>query len=394
MRSRRGPDRRPPGRRVVLFAHPSADLYGADRMLLASVAAVRADGDRVVVVLPTDGPLGGALEVLGAQVRTVDFPVLRKQQLSARGSLSVARRTAAAGPALARMLRDLRPDLAYVNTITVPVWVAAARVARVPVLVHVHEAEEVGRLLGFALAAPLLLARTVVVPSLAARRALVRAVPGLTGRIRLVPNGVAAPPGAVPVAGRSAAIGRSVGPARLLLVGRLSPRKGTDVAVAAVIELRRAGHDVVLDLVGDTYAGYEWFEKELRQAADAAGLTDRVRFHGFHPDPDGFRVAADIVLVPSRVEPFGNVAVEALLAGRPLVASRVQGLTEIVRAGHTGLLTTPGDPVALAMAVARLLTDRALAGRLATAGRADAAARFGLDRYQARVRAVTTETRR
>ncbi|MGF7237756.1 MAG: glycosyltransferase family 4 protein [Frankia sp.] len=411
---------RPMGRGtpVVLFAHPSSDLYGADRMVLESVRAVGAGGDRVVVVLPadgplsTDGPLRAELERAGAQVRSACFPVLRKQHLSAVGALAVARYTGSTVPSLVRMLRDLRPGLVYVNTITIPVWTVAARVAGVPAVVHVHEAEEVGRLLGASLAAPLLLARAVIVPSLAARRALVRAVPGLAGRIQVVPNGVA-PPAGVPVvsavpapravpgspAPGAAATGRPArgrpdGPARLLLVGRLSPRKGTDVAVGALAELRRQGRDVVLDLVGDTFAGYEWFEKEVRRAADVAGLTDRVLFHRFHPDPAAFRAAADIVLVPSRVEPFGNVAVEALLAGRPLVASRVQGLTEIVQAGRTGLLVPPGDPVALADAVARLLDDHPLAERLAAAGRTDASARFGLDRYQARIRAAVTDTRR
>ena len=63
------------------------------------------------------------------------------------------------------------------------------------------------------------------------------------------------------------------------------------------------------------------------------------------------------MLVPSRVEPLGNTAVEAMLAQRPLVASRVQGLAEIVEDGRTRLLVPPGDPAALADATARFLED-------------------------------------
>ena len=63
------------------------------------------------------------------------------------------------------------------------------------------------------------------------------------------------------------------------------------------------------------------------------------------------------MLVPSRVEPLGNTAVEAIFAQRPLVASRVQGLTEIVEDGRTRLLVPPGDPAALADAIARFLED-------------------------------------
>ncbi|CAM5790212.1 Glycosyl transferase OS=Cellulomonas persica OX=76861 GN=CPE01_27910 PE=4 SV=1 [Cellulomonas persica] len=90
---------------------------------------------------------------------------------------------------------------------------------------------------------------------------------------------------------------------------------------------------------------------------------------------------ADVALVPSRVEPFGNAAVEALLAQRPVVVSRVQGLAEIVRDRETGLLVPPDDPAALASAVRELADDTALRERLAAQGRADALTRFGTQRY-------------
>jgi hypothetical protein len=402
---------------TVLFAHPSAELYGSDRMLVDSVRAVRDGGCRAVVVLPADGPLRPELDRAGAQVRFLDTPVLRKRYLSARGGVAMAWRTAGTVPSALRVLREVGPDVVYVNTLTIPVWQLAARAARVPCLVHVHEAEDVGRLVGIALAAPLLLARVVVVNSLTARRVLVGAIPRLAGRVRLVYNGVAppspvprspvprspvppspvppspVPPSTLPPRGRrGAAAGYE--PARLVLVGRLSPRKGTDVAVAALAELRRRGRDVSLDLVGSAFDGYAAFEETVRAVAASPGLAGRVHFHGFQSDVSRFLAAADIVLVPSRVEPFGNVAVEALLAGRPLVASGVQGLAEVVRPGRTGLLVPPDDPGALADAVARLLDDWPLAVRLAAAGRADALDRFGPDRYRTLIRDVVADASR
>jgi glycosyltransferase involved in cell wall biosynthesis len=94
------------------------------------------------------------------------------------------------------------------------------------------------------------------------------------------------------------------------------------------------------------------------------------------------------VLVPSRLEPFGNVAVEAQLAGKPVVASDVQGLPEIVQDGLTGLLVPPDDPAALAAAVGRLLDEPGLAERLAGSGAAAARQRFSPDRYRSGLRAA------
>jgi len=117
-------------------------------------------------------------------------------------------------------------------------------------------------------------------------------------------------------------------------------------------------------------------------------LAECVHFAGFSDVAAAFMRAADIVLVPSRVEPFGNVAVEAQLAGKPVVASAVQGLPEIVEDGRTGLLVAPDDPAALAAAVTRLLDEPGLAGRLAQSGADSAHLRFSPDRYRSDLRAA------
>lgn len=361
----------------VLVAHSSAELYGSDRTVLESVRALTRQGCTVLAVLPEHGPLEAPLRAAGAEVRVVRSVVLRKADLSPGGLVGLAARTLRALPGHLRLLRGSGAHLVYVNTINVPLWAPLARLAGIPVLGHVHEAEDgLPRAVALGLALPLLPARRVLVNSEAARAVLLRACPRLSGRTTTVYNGVPGPPeGPFPLPEHPPT------PLRLVLVGRLSHRKGTDVAVEAVLALRDRGVPVHLELVGADAPGGEEFGRALRARVAAAGAQDLVTFAGFRPDVWPRLAAADVVLVPSRLEPFGNVAVEAALAGRPLVVSGVQGLCEIVEDGRTGVVVPPDDAQALADAVVRLRDDWAAARALAGAALAGAEQRFGAERF-------------
>jgi glycosyltransferase involved in cell wall biosynthesis len=362
---------------TVLVAHPSPDVYGSDRQLIESLAGMRAADWAVTVCLPSAGPL---LDLMAdASVRVQPFPVLRKALLRPLALARLALATPRDLVRIVRTIRSIRPDVVYVNTVTIPLWILAARLTATPVLVHVHEAEEdPPRTLRIALNAPLLLASAVITNSEAARRVLLDVLPRLVRRTAVVPNGLS-DTGAEP-------LGRAES-GRLALVARLSPRKGVDVALDAVAILRGRGYDVSLDVCGTAYPGYEWFEHQLRERAGRSDLAGAIRFLGYVSPTAPVLAAASVVLVPSRTEPFGNTAVEGFLARRPVVASAVQGLAEIVTDGRTGLLVPPGDAAALASAIARILDDPQLAQSLAAAGRAEAETRFSSARFRRDIRA-------
>ncbi|MEU8192947.1 glycosyltransferase family 4 protein [Microbispora amethystogenes] len=336
-------------------------------MVLESVNSV-INTHHVLFVLPVDGPLTERLRAAGAEIAFLPVPVLRKSLLSPGGLLSLAWRTLTVLPRMVALLRRMRPSVLYVSTITIPLWIVVGRLAGVRVICHAHEAEQnLSPLVRRLLTAPVRLAHLTVANSEACLRTLTTA--GVRpDRVRVIYNGVPDRGDATPP--------RETPEGRLVLVGRLSPRKGTDVAVRAAALLRERGRAVRLTLVGAVFPGYEWFEEELRSIAG-----EEVEFAGFQDVVAPFLADADIVLVPSREEPFGNVAVEGMLAGRPVVASEVQGLAEIVRPGETGLLVSPGDPAALADAIEELLGDWPRALTMARAGREDACDRFALTRY-------------
>lgn len=369
--------------RTVVFAHPSPDVYGSDLQALETISGFVADGWRVVLVVPHEGPLLPLARDRGAEARVVPFPTVHRGLLAPAAAARFARESLRSLLTLVQGLRYLRPDAVWVNTLTEPIWLAAARVAGIPAVVHVHEAEQdAPRLMRAGLAAQIALARTAVVNSRAAAQAITDVIAGLAPRIELVYNGVEGP--AMPAQPRSP----HDGPARIALVGRLSPRKGTDIALEATALLRTSGIDAHLDLYGAVFPGYEWFEEELRARAARPDLAGAVTFHGYvRPVWDGL-AASDVVVVPSRTEPFGNVAVEAQLAGRPVVVAAVQGLTEIVDDGRTGLHTPPESPERLSLALREVLDSPHAAERLAATALTEAQRRFSVGRYRAEIAQV------
>ena len=325
---------------TLLIAHPSADMYGSDRVMLETVDAMTSRGWRVVVTVPSRGPLIAELDKRGVEVELRRTPVLSKAMLKPSKLFRSLVTAVTSIPQGIGMIRRLDADLVYVSTLTIPMWLVLATLLRRPVVCHVHESERTARrIVRRALAAPLFLADTLLVNSEYSRSVLVNSFPRLDRKLEVVDNAVPGPPHVVQ------ARAQLVQPINMTFVGRLSPRKGPQVAVELVRVLAQRGIDARLDLLGAVFPGYEWFETELRDRVRTAGLAEVVTFHGFVSDIWDQLEQADIVLVPSQGdEPFGNTGVEAVLAARPVIASAASGLDEAVR-GYSSAQSVPADDI-------------------------------------------------
>ncbi len=161
---------------------------------------------------------------------------------------------------------------------------------------------------------------------------------------------------------------------RLLFVGRLEHRKGAHMLLEVLPELLALHADWQCDLVGAVdvpgHGGRRMMERFLARHADAPWI-ERVRFHGAVSDEvlNEFYERCDVFVAPSLFESFGLTLVEAMQFGKPVVAARTSGVPEVVSDGIDGLLVAPGDAPALAAALGRLMSDRALRERLGQAGR-------------------------
>jgi glycosyltransferase involved in cell wall biosynthesis len=170
---------------------------------------------------------------------------------------------------------------------------------------------------------------------------------------------------------------------RLLCIGRLIPIKGHLVLLRALAQARARVPTLTLDV-----AGRGPLEPALREFARELGLEESVRFLGFVSPIQKAVEESAIVVVPSLGEGFGMVALEAMERARPVIASAVGGLPEIVADGETGLVVEPGDAEALADAMVALGSDLGRAAEMGRAGRARAFAEFQPERSVARVEAL------
>ena len=172
------------------------------------------------------------------------------------------------------------------------------------------------------------------------------AIAGATEKMRVIKNALPAPIASPPIA---------TVPAHFVCAGRVVRDKGFDIAIRALAILREHGSDARLTVAGN---GPE--RKPLEQLSEALGVAKAVTFAGWVMPEDVSRLmqSATAILMPSRWrEPFGLVALQAMQSARPVIASAIGGLPEVVEHGVSGLLVPPEDANALADALASMLAD-------------------------------------
>jgi glycosyltransferase involved in cell wall biosynthesis len=131
--------------------------------------------------------------------------------------------------------------------------------------------------------------------------------------------------------------------------------------------------------------------REIQQRANELGVSEKILWTGFRKDIPQVMSALDLCLVPSRSEPFGLTAVEALAVGTPVIAARVGGLPETVDHERTGLLIPPGKSAALAEAINRLLTDTTLYAACQQAARPSMLERYDAERLWTRIEEILVD---
>ncbi|MDN5821925.1 MAG: glycosyltransferase, partial [Brachybacterium sp.] len=172
---------------TVLAAHSGAGLFTSDRMLLESVLGLREVGCRVVVALPSPGPLVLELERAGAEVEIITMLVIGEHLLRPRRWPTMARRALLGLRSISRLIRQIQPEVVYISTTAIPQWPLLARYRGTRSISHIHEVARSGNhWLGRLLYLPHLASQRTLVSSRSSLETMRRALPALARRAEIV----------------------------------------------------------------------------------------------------------------------------------------------------------------------------------------------------------------
>ncbi len=376
--------------RVSFITHYT-ELYGANLSLLNLIEGLSRYGVRAHVICPEPGDLLAELDRRGIPAAVLPF----------EWWVSTRRTMLGTATRLVRNLRRFRPfaaqiarwgcDLVYSNSSVIAIGAMAAAELELP---HIWHLREFGRRdydlwPDFGLRLSRLGFRTAdatICVSHALQRVLLGRTPPTTSHV--IYNGVA--PEAVFDERRRAAEAQRARrqPFTFVLVGRFRESKGQAIAIRAFAKVAARSTAVRLLLVGGSgQTGDQDYFEQCRALATELGVSDRIEFWGYIPDPERAFLAADVALMCSRNEAMGRVTAEAMSACRPVIGFDNGGTSELIAHDRTGLLYR-GGPDALAACMERYVAAPELASRHGEAGWRDAYLRHTTEIYAAQVHEV------
>jgi glycosyltransferase involved in cell wall biosynthesis len=333
------------------------------------------------MILKTGDPLAKAYRE--AQIDVVELPFVSPRLALEPGKL--VRYFLAFWPCVLRVARAIRsfaPDVVHVNTLYNLHGPMAARLAGRPLVWHIREMGDASR--------P---ARIILwlVARLATRAVGISTAVGATleacgDRRRVILNGIdLADYEKLPdTSAIRAELGAGPGQPLVTTIGRLEPWKGQHVFLEAIPLVLEAHPSARFAIVGGKAVNKPAYADRLHERRRELGLEDCVILSGFRDDVPSVIAASDLVVLPTATaEPFGRTVVEAMAAGRPVVATAAGGPLDTVVDGETGWLAPPNDPAALAEKIIHIL-DKPEEGRaMGEKGKQRAQAHFSLERLVA-----------
>lgn len=370
----------------VLFLHPSNELYGSDLVLLNLLRGLDREYFQPLVALaddlPYEGLLAKELAANGIECRSLPLAVARRKYFTPTGLVGFLRRLRASTSLIARIAREERIDMIHTNTLAVWTGGMAAKRTGLPHIWHIHEQiERPPQLRDYMRRfVPSHATRVVSVSRAALDHLLV--APGARAKGMVLYNGLV-PQEWMGSAGRErirAELG--CGPNDVLagMVARISSFKAPDLFVEAASRLLARHPNLRCFLAGGPVPGQtEMLERVQRLIAESPDPS-RIRLLGFRRDTPDLMAALDVLVQPSRdPEACSMTILQAMFAGKPVVATDVGGNKELVAQGQTGWLVPREDVGALAGALGRLVEDASMRSAFGHSGQQTALARFTLD---------------
>ena len=379
----------------ILFIHQSAELYGSDKVLLLLCSdLVKQQQFHPIVVLPETGPLFDLLQESAVEVHVGNVGKISRDIFSLTGVLRLIKAVSTGIGDINRIVGQRDVAIVHSNTLAVLAGAVWAFLKRKKHIWHVHEI----------LLKPRLVSRVfprmvnwfsdcVISNSSLTERWLLSEQPGIKDKSAVVFNGLPAMPPQHDddICAFRQRMGADDNTVVLAMVGRINHWKGQSLLLDAMKRLKdKSGlSNIKLAIVGDPFPGKESLRDELQAKVADFQLESAVEFISFLDNVWPVWLGSDVAIVPStEPEPFGMVAIEAMSAGLPVIAAAHGGLLDIVEDNVTGILFTPCDADALAMAIEKLALSATLRDEMGKAGAIRQAELFSLAAQSSKTMAV------
>lgn len=375
---------------TILFVHSSDEMYGTDVILLKLLDRLDRSRFRPIVVIPTDiiyhGVLTRALLQRNIDVRHLKTAILRRKYFTPIGLMTYAYRLCCSTWELIKIIKSESVDIVHSNTIAVIPGALAAKVTGLPNIWHVHEIITSPRTLWkFTSWLVPRLSFKVVAVSGPTRQHLCDGDRLNNSKAVVIHNGIDIDEFTPDPDKRQRVRGEwGIRPEQLLIgmIGRFSNWKGQDYFVDVARLVSEKHPDARFIMVGGTFPGQEYQVERIRTKINSHGLASKIIISDFRSDIPDVLNAFDIFVLPSTLpDPLPTVVLEAMAAGKPVVANAHGGSTEMVKDQLTGLLTEPGQPEIMARAINRLIDDPDERFRMGSAGRERLVTHFSIESY-------------
>ncbi len=350
----------------ILFIHQSAELYGSDKTILMFISSLDKQKYFPVVMLPFDGPLKTEFEK--NNIKVVIAPVLKlyRKMFTPKNILKFFSEYKEGLKIINQLHKEHKFSIVYSHTLAALIGIIFARKNNIKHLWHVQEIIAKPALFnkGFIKLLSLKSNHVAVYDSRTTMEFWIKDNPTLAKKSKAICNGLDVKEKPEPNLADVQKIRKEffkVQPDDVVisLVGRINSWKGQQLLLEAFNKIANKYQHIKLVYIGSAPPNQEFFEIELNEKIASYNLSERVIIIPFQENIWRFWDAIDIAVVPStEPEPFGMVAIEAMLAKKPVVAANHGGLTETVLNNETGFHFEPNNSEKLAEAISNLIEDK------------------------------------
>ncbi|MDY4002792.1 MAG: glycosyltransferase family 4 protein [Streptococcus orisratti] len=347
----------------ILYLHAGAELYGADKVLLELIKGLDKREFEAHVILPNDGVLVPALREVGAQVKVINYPILRRKYFNPKGIFEYLTSYSRYSKQIAQYARENQIDLIHNNTTAVLEGIYLKRKLKLPLLWHVHEIivkpKAISDFINFLMGR---FADKIVTVSQAVASHIKQSPHIKDDQISVIYNGV---DNKVYYQSDAQSIRKKFDIAEdalvIGMVGRVNAWKGQGDFLEAVAPILEQHPKAIAFMAGSAFEGEEWRVQELEENITNLKVAAQIKRIDYYANTTELYNMFDIFVLPStNPDPLPTVVLEAMACGKAVVGYRHGGVCEMVKERENGLLAEANQPEALSKIIEKLVVSHDL----------------------------------